>query len=155
MAQPLIHGCATRKLTAIHDDRGWLMEMLRSDWPEFTKFAQSYVTVCYPGIAKAWHYHKLQTDHFVTVSGMSKIVLYDDRKDSPTKGTVNEFITGERSPMLVKIPTLVWHGFAAVGHEPTMIVNFPTELYNYKEPDEFRKPSDDPSIPYSWVVKSR
>lgn len=155
MADPMIHGCMTRKLNPIHDDRGWLMEMLRSDWPEFEKFAQSYITVCYPGVAKAWHYHKVQTDHFVTVAGMSKIVLFDDRPSSPTKGAVNEFISGERAPLLVKIPPFVWHGFAAVGPERTMIVNYPTTLYNYKEPDEFRKPSDDPSIPYSWAVLSR
>lgn len=155
MASPLIQGCATRRLSAIHDDRGWLMEMLRSDWPEFSTFAQSYITVCYPGVAKAWHYHKKQTDHFVTVAGMSKIVLFDERPGSPTKGVVNEFVSGERSPMLVKIAPLVWHGFAAVGGERTMIVNYPTHLYDYKEPDEFRKPSDDPSIPYSWDVKSR
>lgn len=155
MANPLIEGCLTRKLNPIHDDRGWLMEMLRCDWPEFDKFAQTYLTVCYPGVAKAWHYHKQQTDHFVTVAGMSKIVLYDDRPKSPTHGVVNEFISGERSPMMVKIPPFVWHGFAAVGDERTMIVNCPTHLYNYKEPDEFRKAADDPSIPYSWVVRSR
>jgi len=150
-----IDGCVVRKLNSIHDDRGWLMEMLRNDWPEFANFAQSYITVCYPGVAKAWHYHKKQTDHFVTVAGMSKIVLYDDRPNSPTKGVVNEFISGERAPMLVRIPVYVWHGFAAVGPERTMIVNFPTHLYDYKEPDEFRKAADDPSIPYSWVVTNR
>jgi dTDP-4-dehydrorhamnose 3,5-epimerase len=155
MEKPLIQGAAVRKLSAIHDDRGWLMEMLRSDWPEFENFAQSYITVCYPGVAKAWHYHKQQTDHFATVAGMSKIVLFDDRAGSPTHGLINEFISGERSPLLIKIPTYVWHGFAAVGPERTMIVNYPTRLYNYKEPDEFRKGSDDPSIPYSWEVKSR
>ena len=101
MAEKLIEGCATRKLNAIHDDRGWLMEMMRKDWPEFEEFAQSYVTVCYPGVVKAWHYHKVQVDHFVTVAGTSKIVLYDDRKKSRTKGKVNEFVSGERGPMMV------------------------------------------------------
>lgn len=155
MPSELIQGCQTRKLNPIHDDRGWLMEMLRSDWPEFEKFAQSYLTVCYPGVAKAWHYHKVQTDHFVTVAGMSKIVLFDDREGSPTRGKINEFISGERSPLLVKIPPYVWHGFAAVGTERTIIVNFPTQLYNHKEPDEFRRPPDDPGVPYSWEVKNR
>ncbi len=155
MVGKLIEGCVTKNLRPIHDDRGWLMEMLRSDWPEFEKFGQSYVTVCYPGVAKAWHYHKIQTDHFVTLVGMSKVVLFDDRQDSPTRGTVNEFVSGERSPMLIKIPPYVWHGFTAVGAERTMIVNYPTERYNYDQPDEYRKPADDASIPYSWKTRSR
>ena len=151
----LIHGVQTRKLRLIPDDRGFLMEMLRSDWPEFERFGQSYITACYPGVVKAWHYHKNQTDHFVCVSGMAKVVLFDDRENSPTKGFINEFHIGYLNPMLVKIPNFVYHGFTAEGTETALIVNFPTQLYNYQEPDEFRRPFDDPSIPYDWRAKSR
>lgn len=149
----LIDGVQARALRFIPDDRGYLMEMLRSDWPEFDRFGQGYVTACYPGAVKAWHYHKKQWDHFVCVHGMAKVVLYDPRLDSPTHGQVNEFHMGSLNPILVKIPPLVYHGFTAEGGETALIVNFPTELYNYSEPDEFRLPWDDPSIPYSWSVK--
>jgi dTDP-4-dehydrorhamnose 3,5-epimerase len=149
-----IHGVKVRNLRLVADDRGWLMEMLRSDWEEFEKFGQTYVTACYPGVVKAWHYHKHQTDHFICVSGMAKVVLYDARDDSPTKGRINEFIMGGLNPILVKIPNLVYHGFTAVGGQTAIIVNVPTELYDYEKPDEYRIPYDDPSIPYSWEVKS-
>jgi len=148
-----IFGVKVQKLRLIPDDRGWLMEMLRSDWEVFDKFGQAYVTTCYPGIVKAWHYHKLQTDHFTCVYGVAKLALYDARDDSPTKGMVNEFYIGTLNPILVKIPPLVYHGFTAVGNEMAMITNIPTELYNYEEPDEYRIPYDDPSIPYKWEVK--
>lgn len=148
-----ISGVKTRRLRLIPDERGWLMEMLRSDWEEFDGFGQTYVTACYPGVVKAWHYHRGQTDHFICVSGMAKLVLYDTRDDSPTKGTVNEFFIGNLNPMLVKIPNLVYHGFTAVGGQLALIVNVPTELYKYESPDEYRLPYDDPSVPYTWEVK--
>lgn len=149
-----ISGVKVRKLRLIPDDRGWLMELLRTDWEEFEKFGQAYATTCYPGVIKAWHYHRLQSDHFTCISGLAKLVLYDNRKSSATKGMINEFYLGTLNPILVKIPRNVYHGFTAVGNEPTTIVNFPTHLYNYEKPDEYRLPYDDPSIPYEWEVKS-
>jgi len=149
-----ISGVKVQNLRLIPDDRGWLMEMLRTDWKVFEKFGQAYVTTCYPDAIKAWHYHKLQTDHFTCVHGVAKIALFDPREDSPTKGLINEFYIGALNPILVKIPPLVYHGFTAIGNEMAIIVNFPTELYNYEEPDEFRVPYDDPSIPYKWEMKS-
>jgi len=149
-----IDGVKVRKLRLIPDERGWLMELLRADWEEFEAFGQAYVTTCYPGVIKAWHYHKLQADHFTCVGGMAKVALYDPREGSPTKGVVNEFYLGTLNPILVKIPREVYHGFTAVGSEMTTIVNLPTATYNYEQPDEYRVPYDDPSIPYTWEVKS-
>jgi dTDP-4-dehydrorhamnose 3,5-epimerase len=149
----LIDGAAVKKLKLVADSRGYLMEMLRSDWPEFMQFGQSYVTACYPGVIKAWHYHKLQWDHFVCVHGMARVVLYDAREGSPTKGSVNEFHIGRLNPVLLKIPSLVYHGFTAEGPDTALIVNYPTELYNYDQPDEYRLAYNDPSIPYSWEVR--
>jgi len=148
-----ISGVKVHQLRLITDERGWLMEMLRSDWEIFERFGQAYVTTCYPGVVKAWHYHKLQTDHFTCVHGVAKLALYDPREDSPTHGMINEFYIGPLNPTLIKIPPLVYHGFTAVGNDMAMIVNFPTELYNYKDPDEFRISYDDVSIPYRWKVK--
>src|SRR3989442_1576779 len=125
----LIQGVVVRPLKQIHDERGYLMEMLRTDWPEFERFAQSYITIGYPGIVKGWHYHKTQTDHFVVVRGTAKVVCYDNRDRSPTKGKVNEFFPGERDAMLIKIPPHVIHGFKAIGHEPVYLVNFPPETH--------------------------
>ncbi|NPV08840.1 MAG: dTDP-4-dehydrorhamnose 3,5-epimerase family protein [Anaerolineae bacterium] len=149
----LIEGVVTRPLRLIPDERGYLMEMLRSDWPEFDRFGQVYVTAVYPGVVKGWHYHRKQDDHFICVSGMAKVVLYDAREGSPTQGTINEFFIGERNPMLVKIPRGVYHGFKGIGESLTLIVNVPTELYNYDDPDEYRLPAHTSEIPYDWARK--
>lgn len=146
----LIDGVQVKTLRRFSDDRGFLMEMLRRDWPEFETFAQSYITACHPGVVKGWHYHTKQWDFFVCVHGMARIVLYDPRQDSPTKGSVNEFSVDASFPVLIKIPPLVYHGFTPEGEQTTLIVNFPTELYNYEQPDEYRVPCDDPSVPYDW-----
>ncbi|MHB0869720.1 MAG: dTDP-4-dehydrorhamnose 3,5-epimerase family protein [Chloroflexota bacterium] len=148
----MIDGVATKPLRVIPDERGFLMEMLRSDDELFERFGQAYITAVYPGVVKGWHYHRKQTDHFVCVKGIAKVVLYDQREGSPTRGQLQEFFIGERNPMLLKIPPLVMHGFKGVGTEMAMIINFPTELYDYKEPDEYRVAWDSPEIPYDWSL---
>jgi len=150
----MIDGVVVKPLRVIPDERGFLMEMLRSDDEIFEKFGQSYITACYPGVVKGWHYHRKQTDHFVCVKGMAKVVLYDGREGSSTFRQVQEFFIGERNPVLLKIPPLVMHGFKAIGNEMAMIINFPTELYNYKEPDEYRVPWDSKDIPYDWSLRN-
>lgn len=144
-----IKGVVSKPLRLISDERGWLMEILRSDWEFFKNFGQVYVTTAYPNVVKAWHMHKKQTDHMACIRGQIKLVLYDGRKESPTKDKIDEFYIGERNPMLVKIPPEVWHGFKAV-QEIAFVINVPTELFNYEKPDEHRLPPDSEKIPYDW-----
>jgi dTDP-4-dehydrorhamnose 3,5-epimerase len=147
----LIHQTVCKPLKVIPDERGRLMEMLRSDDPMFRKFGQAYLTVAYPGVVKGWHYHKIQWDHFIVVKGMMKIVLYDSRDDSPTKGAVNEFFMGEHNPCVLQIPPYVYHGFKCISETEAMVVNIPTELYHYEDPDEFRVHPHENDIPYDWA----
>lgn len=149
----MIHGVKTKKLRLIPDERGRLMEILRSDDEIFQKFGQVYMTTAYPGVVKGWHYHKVQTDHFVCLSGMMKLVLYDNRDDSPTKGELQEFFIGDHNHTLVTIPPGVLHGFKAISEREAIVINVPTEVYNYDKPDEYRMDPNDPSIPYDWSRK--
>ncbi|HEY7727759.1 MAG TPA: dTDP-4-dehydrorhamnose 3,5-epimerase family protein [Candidatus Eisenbacteria bacterium] len=146
----LIHGVQVKPLKVIPDERGYVMEMLRCDDPFFQKFGQVYVSVAYPGVVKGWHFHRKQTDHFVIVKGMMKVVLYDAREDSPTKGLINEFFMGEKNPILVSIPPGVVHGMKGIGTEPAMLVNTPTEPYVHADPDEHRIHPHENDIPYRW-----
>ncbi len=148
----MIEGVKTKQMRVIPDERGWLMEILRCDDDCFIKFGQVYLTTAYPGVVKAWHMHKIQTDNFCCIHGMMKVVLYDDRKDSPTFGEVNEFFIGEKNPMLITIPPLVYHGFKTIGTESAYFLSVPTEPYNYSKPDEYRLPPDTDKIPYKWLL---
>jgi dTDP-4-dehydrorhamnose 3,5-epimerase len=148
----MIEGVKIEDLRVIPDDRGYLMEMFRSDSPDFQKFGQVYMTVVYPGVVKAWHYHKRQTDNFVCVAGMAKVALHDAREGSPTQGETMTVVLGWQRQRRLTIPAGVYHGFTAVGDDPASIVNIPTELYDYQHPDEHRRPWDDPEIGYDWSV---
>jgi dTDP-4-dehydrorhamnose 3,5-epimerase len=149
----MIDGVMVKALKVIPDERGRLMEILRCDDEIFRKFGQVYLTTGYPGVVKAWHYHKTQTDHFCVIKGMMKVALYDSRDGSPTKGEVDEFFLGEHRPILLRIPSLVYHGFKTVSTEEALLINIPTEPYRYADPDEFRVPPHDNDIPYSWERK--
>ena len=147
---PLIHGVRTKPLRLVPDERGWLMEILRADDAElFTKFGQVYVSATYPGVVKAWHYHKRQVDNFACVAGMVKLVLIDTREGSPTKGAVNEFFLGDENRTLVQVPNLVYHGWKCISPTTALVVNVPTEPYQYAEPDEFRA-APHGVLPYDW-----
>ena len=150
-----IEGVKVKNLRVIPDERGWLMEILRCDDPMFTSFGQVYVTTAYPGVVKGWHYHKKQLDSFVVVKGMLKLVLYDGRPGSKTKGEVNEFFIGEHNQLLVQTPNNVYHGFKGISDTETIVINAPTEAYNAKKPDEFRLPAHTKEIPYEWGRKDR
>jgi len=149
----LIDGVKLKKLKVIPDERGRLMEMLRSDDELFIKFGQVYMTSAYPGVVKGWHYHKRQTDNMVVVRGMMKVVLYDSRKESGTYKEVNEFFMGAHNPMLLQIPAYVFHGFKCITDYEAICINIPTEPYDYQEPDEFREDPHSPNIPYRWERK--
>ena len=150
---PLMHGVKTKKLRLVPDERGWLMEVLRSDDSDFfQKFGQVYVSATYPGAVKAWHYHKQQIDNFACITGMVKLVLVDTREGSPTRDVVNEFFLGSQNPTLVQVPNLVYHGWKCISSEVSTVVNVPTELYHYADPDEYRLAAHG-TLPYDWTRK--
>ncbi len=149
----MIEGVMIKRLKVIPDERGYLMEMLRADDSFFQQFGQIYLTAVYPGVVKGWHYHELQTDHFVCVKGMAKVVLYDRREHSPTRGEVNEFFMGDHNHILLVIPPGVLHGMKGTGTETALIINTPTHTYKYGDPDEFRIDPHNNDIPYDWSRK--
>jgi len=143
----MIEGVKIKKLKVIPDERGRLMEILRKDDELFKEFGQVYMTTVRPGVVKAWHYHKKQTDNIAVLKGMLKLVLYKKGFD------VEEIFLGEHNPLLIQIPVDVFHGFKGIGREETIVMNCPTLPYVYDDPDEYRFPFDTQDIPYEWDVK--
>ena len=149
--EAVIDGVRARRARVLPDERGRLGEIMRADDPWFEKFGQTYFTTTFPGVVKAWHYHKVQTDHFYCLRGTIKLGLYDGRQDSPTSGEVNEIYLGEHLPALVRIPPGVYHGWMCVSDVECCVVNVTTECFNYADPDEHRAPPHDNDIPYNWT----
>ena len=149
----MIDGVKIKKLRVIPDQRGRLMEILRNDEDLFQKFGQVYMTTTYPGVVKAWHKHEKQADNIACVAGMIRMAIYDGRPGSPTFKEIDEFYLGIHNPLLVQVPSGVYHGWMAVSPEEAVIVNIPTEAYDREHPDEQRLDPHDNDIPYLWKRK--
>jgi len=149
----MIDGVKLKALKIIPDERGRLTEILRKDDELFQAFGQVYVTTTYPGVVKAWHKHARQSDNIACVAGMIKVALYDAREGSPTRGQIDQFYLGVHNPALLQVPAGIYHGWMCVSQEEAVIVNVPTEVYVYADPDEQRLDAHDKSIPYDWARK--
>ena len=149
----MIQGVIVRPLRQIADERGKIMHMLRSDDPDFQQFGEIYFSVVYPGAIKAWHIHKVMTLNYAVVSGMIKLVLYDDRANSKTRGEVMEIFMGDQNYCLVQVPPLVWNGFKGYGTTEAIVCNCATIVH---DPDEIERLDPfDSRIPYDWSLKHR
>ena len=147
----MIEGVSIRPLRQIPDERGKIMHMLRRDDPWFDKFGEIYFSVVYPGVIKAWHFHKTMTLNYAVVSGVIKLVLFDDREGSATKGELQEIFTGEEAYSLITIPPAVWNGFKGCGVKPAIVANCASEPHDPAEivrMDPFSK-----KVPYDWNLK--
>jgi dTDP-4-dehydrorhamnose 3,5-epimerase len=146
----LIAGVEVKRLKPVPDERGRVVEILRADDPLFTKFGQATLTTAHPGAVKAWRTHLAQVNALAVLSGMVKLVLFDDRDDSETRGETNEFFAGDHNPILVKVPAGVTHGFKSVGSVEALVLNIASEPYRAKDPDETRLDPVLNEIPYDW-----
>jgi dTDP-4-dehydrorhamnose 3,5-epimerase len=146
----MIEGTIIRPLKRNVDERGYLVELMRTDWEDiYPGFAMSYMSLTYPGVIRAWHRHPRtkQRDTFAVLQGMAKVVIYD-----PDTDEINEHFIGENNPVLLSFDGSKWHGFKAVGDKPCLLLNFPDKLYDYKNPDEERLPYNTDKIPYNWDI---
>jgi len=151
----VIDGVRVKKLIKHVDDRGYFMEILRDDDELLKRFGQASLSLTYPGVIKAFHYHKKQDDLWFFPKGNAQVVLYDMREDSPTKGQTNVFYMGENNHILLVIPKGVAHGYRVLGNEPAIITYFTTQSYDRENPDEYRIAWDDPQIGFDWTTKNR
>lgn len=145
-----IDGVRITPLRLLPNDRGRLMEVQNGDDPDFPGFGNLYVTQSFAGVIKAWYRHHIQIDQLTVITGLAKLVLYDDREGSPTRLIVNEIILGELAPKRVLIPPGVWHGFKAIGDTGAFFLHLNSRPHNPDDQDEDRLAWDDPAIPYRW-----
>jgi dTDP-4-dehydrorhamnose 3,5-epimerase len=144
----MLHGVVVEPLHQIKDERGRVMHMLRRDSALFEQFGEIYFSVTKPGAVKAWRRHQKMTLNYAVPMGQIKLVLYDDRPDSPTAGQLQELFIGRDNYALVKIPPNIWYGFQGLGDSETLLANCATLPY---DPDEIiRCDPDDGRIPYNW-----
>ncbi len=149
----MIDGVNIIPLKQIPDERGKIMHMLKISDPHFEKFGEIYFSTVYPGVIKGWHIHKKMALNYAVPVGMIKLVLYDSREGSKTKGELMEIFVGEDNYVLVHIPPGVVNGFKGVGTKTAFVANCATEPH---DPDEIvRIDTFTKDVPYDWNIKHR
>lgn len=147
-----IGGVIIKKLTKIPDERGCIYHMLRRDDEIFEEFGEIYFSSVYPGMVKGWHLHKNIVLNYAVIVGKIKLVLYDHRKDSRTKGNLMEINTGEENYLLIKIPPGIWNAFKGMGSKMAIVANCATLPH---DPDEIvRIDPFSKDIPYDFKSKN-
>ena len=141
----MLDGIKIKPIKRLPDERGFFCEVIRTDWKDLfseDKIAQVNHSLTYPGVIRAWHRHlRGQVDYFLVLKGAAKICVFDDKTSE-----LDEIVSSGTDLQVVRIPGHFWHGFKAVGNEPTMLVYFTTNLYDTTDPDEERRTWDDPTI---------
>ena len=150
-----IHDVVIKNLITRPDDRGYLREILRDDDNLLRSFGQTTITKTYPGVIKAFHWHKDQDDLWYVAQGMARVVLYDRRPDSGTHEVTQVIYAGEDNPVLIYIPTGIAHGYQVLGNKPVLLFYHSTKSFDRENPDEERIPFDDPEIGFDWSIKHR
>lgn len=152
----MISGVKIKQLKFFPDDRGFFTEVFKETADDFKiQIKQTSYTETYPGVIKAFHWHKIQWDLWFVVKGMAEAVLHDMRKDSPTYKETQVIFAGERNPLVIFIPPFVAHGYRVLGNEKVGLFYHTTECYDPKNPDEERIPYDSPEIGFDWETKNR
>ena len=146
-----IDGIKVVPLRRICDERGQIMHILKRTDPHFTQFGEVYLSCGYPGVVKAWHIHKEMTLNNVCLTGMIKLVLFDGRNGSPTKGNLMECFIGENNYCLVQIPPGITNGYKAYGDKMAMLANCASMPHDPAELIYIDPFNND--IPYNWDVK--
>ena len=149
--QRLIDGVTVREVANVPKQNGHLTEVYRRDWKlDDVDVDQVFQVVLNAGAISAWHAHEKTTDRLFVSTGMVRIVLFDARDDSPTRGAINEFRAGAVRPALIVVPPRVWHGLQNIAAESSIVLNLVDAAYAYEDPDHWRVPLDDPSIPFRF-----
>ena len=146
-----IDGVLVTPLARIADERGAVLRMLRCDDPHFSRFGEIYFSLVHPGAVKAWRTHSRTTANFAVPVGTVRLVLFDDRAVSNTRGHLMERVIGDADYCLVTIPPGVWTGFRGEGAVTAVVANCLTDPHDPAEVG--RLESDAVEIPYQWQTQ--
>ena len=146
----LIEGVTLTKLAQISDERGAVLHMLRSDSSEFTRFGECYFSEVLPGVVKAWKRHKSQTQNLAVPVGRIRMVIYDDREASISRGKLQVLELGRPDSYLrLQVPPGLLYGFSCISSMSALVANCVDVPHSSEECDLY--PWDYPAIPYQWM----
>jgi dTDP-4-dehydrorhamnose 3,5-epimerase len=149
----MIQGVQVIPLKRIPDERGTVMHMLRATDEHFQQFGEIYFSTVYKGVVKGWHMHREMTLNYACIFGRVKLVVYDERPNSPTRGELMEIFLGPDNYSLAVIPPDLWNGFKGMSDPLAIVANCCTHVHDPAR--SVRLDPFDNHIPYDWAVKHR
>lgn len=146
-----IKGVQIFEIPKFSDDRGWLMELYRSDEMPFLP-EMAYMSQTLPGVMRGPHEHDEQTDFFVFIGpGEFELHLWSDAG----MDAIHEIHrVGESRPRAVIVPPGVIHAYECVSDHPGIVFNAPDDLYGGSGKmypvDEIRHEDDEDRV--EWLL---
>jgi len=150
-----LQGVKIKKIARFFDDRGFFSEVIKDGEETFREVKQTSYTETYPGVVKAFHWHKKQYDVWFPMKGSFQVVLYDLREDSSTFKQTQVIYAGEDNPLLILIPPKVAHGYRVLGNKRAGLLYHTSEVYNSDNPDEERIAFDDKDVAFDWQTENK
>ena len=148
----MISGVVFKELRTFTDERGYFREILRVTDDVFHEgFGQCSHSMMFDGVAKAWHLHQEMALNYAVPVGNIKMVLFDDREGSGTRGQLMEIFTGPDDYKLIHVPPRVWNGFKGIGTVPALVANCAT--VGHSRDEIVRLDPFSGRIPYDWALK--
>jgi dTDP-4-dehydrorhamnose 3,5-epimerase len=145
----VLEGVKVLPLRKIPDERGTIMHGARRD-TLLNDFGEVYFKKLYFGVVTGWHVHETLILNYICVHGMIKLVLYDMRKESPTRGHLQEIFFGDDNYCLVHIPSGIATGVKGMSAPFSLLVNVASEPHN-PAVQYLRIDPHSGEIPYDWA----
>ena len=147
----MIDGVKIVPLKKIPDERGTIMHGVRND-NILNPFGEVYFKKLYFGVSNAWHVHESLILNYICISGMIKLVLFDMRENSPTKGELQEIFFGDDNYCMVHIPPGIANGSKGMTDPHAIMCNVASEPHN-SGIKYLRIDPHSGEIPYDWARK--
>ncbi len=146
MLKNQIDGVFLTSLKKIKVEGGDVLHAVKKHDRGFKEFGEAYFsTVSYKSI-KAWKKHTLMTLNLVVPFGKVSVVIYDDRVDSKTHGSFNQFIIGAKNYYRLTIPPSLWFGFKGMYKQTSIILNVANIVH---DPNEVKR-KDLKDLLFNW-----
>lgn len=149
MGSKVIADLIITPLKQISDERGAVLHFLKSDSPNFKNFGEAYFSKINGGVVKGWKYHNIAEQNFCVPFGAVKIVVFDNRRDSTTKGVVQEILLDDNENYkLLSMPACLWYSFKCISENYALLANITT--ITHLQGESLALPLDVKEIPYKW-----
>lgn len=123
-----------RKIDVKKDERGWLIEAIKSNDVGGMPFGLIHVTKAKPGYTRGGHLHKRKKEWFCVIKGEGELFLRDLKS-----GEEKSFILGENDMSLIGIPPNIFHSIKNIGKEDMYLIAYVNEDFDPKDPDTYRE----------------